>query len=152
MSTGAAWASAVLIKGKEDPYIVSSIFSCLSELGHSNVIIRSDGEPASEVVTRMGKSKGATMEKPPCEIIQQQSQRYSRATEVQNGWYKPYATRSKRTKLKLRRTQESPSKTTGLYSLGYHDTQRGNTRDSTNDKTQQQQHTRRSDACLTKTQ
>ena len=27
MNTGAAWASAVLIKGKEDPYIVSSILS-----------------------------------------------------------------------------------------------------------------------------
>ena len=35
MSPGAAWASAVLIKGKEDPYIVSSILSWLSELGHS---------------------------------------------------------------------------------------------------------------------
>ena len=66
MSTGAAWASAVLIKGKEDPYIVSS-----------KVIIQSDGEPASEVVMRMVQSKGAMMEHPPCEIIQQQSQRYS---------------------------------------------------------------------------
>ena len=77
MSTGAAWASAVLIKGKEDPYIVSSILSWLSELGHSKVIIQSDGEPASEVVMRMVQSKGAMMEHPPCEIIQQQSQRYS---------------------------------------------------------------------------
>ena len=47
MSIGAAWASAVLIKGKEDPYIVSSIFSWLSELGHSKVIIQSDGERLS---------------------------------------------------------------------------------------------------------
>ena len=77
MSTGAAWASAVLIKGKEDPYIVSSILSWLSELGHSKVIIQSDGEPASEMVMRMVQSKGAMMEHPPCEIIQQQSQRYS---------------------------------------------------------------------------
>ena len=77
MSTGAAWASAVLIKGKEDPYIVSSILSWLSELGHSKVIIQSDGEPVSEIVMRMVQSKGAMMEHPPCEIIQQQSQRYS---------------------------------------------------------------------------
>ena len=77
MSTGAAWASAVLIKGKEDPYIVSSILSCISEPEHSKVIIQTDGEPASEVVMRMIQSKGAMMENPPCEIIQQQSQRYS---------------------------------------------------------------------------
>ena len=78
MSTGAAWASAVLIKGNEDPYIVSSILSWLSELGHSKVIIhQSDGEAASEVVMRMVQSKGAMMEHPLCEIIQQQSQRYS---------------------------------------------------------------------------
>ena len=75
--TGAAWGSAVLIKGREDPYIVSSILSWLSELGHSKVIIQSDGEPASEIVMRMVQSKGAMMEHPPCEIIQQQSQRYS---------------------------------------------------------------------------
>ena len=77
MSTGAAWASAVLIKGREDPYIVSSILSWLSELGHSKVIIQSDGEPASEIVMRMVQSKGAMMEHPPCEIIQQQSHKYS---------------------------------------------------------------------------
>ena len=153
MSTGAAWASAVLIKGKEDPYIVSSILSWLSELGHSKVIIQSDGEPASEVVMRMVQSKGAMMEHPPCEIIQQQSQRYStRATEGQNGWCRRYVIRSKPTKSKSRRTQESPSKPTALYSLGYHDTQHGNTRDSTKDKTQRQQHTRRFDTCLTKAQ
>ena len=46
MSTGAAWASAVLLSGKEDLYIVSSILSWLSELGHAKVIIQSDGEPA----------------------------------------------------------------------------------------------------------
>ena len=75
-STGAAWASTVLIKGKEDPHIVSPILSWLSELGHSN-----SGHPvrrcASEVVMRMAQSEGAMMENPPCEIIQQQSQRYS---------------------------------------------------------------------------
>ena len=53
MSRGAVWASTVLIEGKEDPYIVSSILSWLSELGHSKVIIQSDGEPASEDVMRM---------------------------------------------------------------------------------------------------
>ena len=36
-----------LINGKEDPYIVSSILSLLSELGHSKVVIKSGGEPAS---------------------------------------------------------------------------------------------------------
>ena len=50
MSTGAAWASAVLIKGKEGPYFVASILSWLSDFVHSKVIIQSDGEPASEVV------------------------------------------------------------------------------------------------------
>ena len=74
----------------------------------------------------------------------------TRATEEQNGWCKPYAIRSKPSKSKLRRTQESQSKSTVL--LGYHDTQHGNTHDSTNDKTRQQQHTRRFDTCLTQTQ
>ena len=64
MSTGAAWASAVLIKGKEDPYIILSIRAWLSELGHSKVIIQSDGEPASEAVMRMVQSQGAMMENP----------------------------------------------------------------------------------------
>ena len=77
MSTSTARTFAVLIKGKEDPYIVSSILSWLSELGHSKVIVQSDGEPASEFVMRMVQSKGAMMENPPCEIIQQQSQQYS---------------------------------------------------------------------------
>ena len=49
----------------------------MSELGHSKVIIQSDGEPSSEVVMRMVHSKGAMTENPPCEIMQQQSQRYS---------------------------------------------------------------------------
>ena len=70
MSRGAVWSSAVLVRGKEDPYIVSSILSWLSELGHSKVIIHSDGEPASEAVMRMVQSKGAMMENPVCEIIQ----------------------------------------------------------------------------------
>ena len=48
MSTGAAWGSAVLIKGKEDP---------LSEFGHANVISQSDGEPASAVAMRIVQSK-----------------------------------------------------------------------------------------------
>ena len=43
--------------------------SWLSELGHSKVIIQSDGEPASGVVMRMVQSKGALMENPPCEIV-----------------------------------------------------------------------------------
>ena len=63
-STGAAWPSAYLIKGKEDPYIVSSILSWLSKLGHSKVIIQSDGEPASEVVMRMVQSKRRNDGKP----------------------------------------------------------------------------------------
>ena len=82
MSTGAAWASAVLIQGKEDPYIVSSILSWLSELGHSKVIIQSDAEPASEVVLRMVQSKGATMEHPPCEIIQRYSHQSNGGAET----------------------------------------------------------------------
>ena len=80
MSTGAARASAVLVRGK-DPYIVSSILSWLSELGHSKVIMQSDGESASEVVMRMVQSESAMMENPPCEIIQRQSQRYSRQSK-----------------------------------------------------------------------
>ena len=74
----------------------------------------------------------------------------SEQPEGQNGWCRLYGTRSKRTKSKLRRTQESPSNRTALYSLGFRDSLHGNTRDSTRDKTQQQQRTRRSDTCLTK--
>ena len=77
MSTGAVWASAIIAGGKEDRYIVSSILSWLSELGHSKVIIQSDGESASEVVMRMVQSKSAMMENPPCEIVQRQAQRYN---------------------------------------------------------------------------
>ena len=142
MSTGAAWASTVLIKGQEDLYIVSSILLWLSELGHSKVIIQTVSQRQTCV---------AMMENPPCEIVQQQSERYSPgATEEQNEWYKPYAIRSKPARFKLRRTQESPSKSTVLCSLGYIDTQHGNTRDSTNDKTQQPQHTRDSTHVLPK--
>ena len=135
MSTGAACASTVY------PYTVSSILSCLSEPGHSKVIVQSDGEPPS---CAWHNQKGAMMGNPPCEVIQQQSQRYSH--QIIGG------AESKPTKSKLRRTQGPPSKSTFLCSLGYHDTQHGNTRDSTNDKTQQQHHTRRFDTCLTKTQ
>ena len=52
--------------------------------------------------------------------------------------------------IQIEKNSESPSKTTALYSLGYHDTQHGNTHDSTSHKTRQQQHTRRSDTRLTK--
>ena len=74
MSTGAAWASA-LIKGKDicliDPLMVVRVRT------FKKVIIQSDGKPVSEVVMRMVQSKGAMMENPLCEVIQQQSQRYS---------------------------------------------------------------------------
>ena len=73
----------------------------------------------------------------------------TRAKEMQRGGYTLYATRSKHTNFRLRRTEESLSKMTALYSHGYHDMQHGNTRDSTSSKIQQQ-HTRRSDTCLTK--
>ena len=76
----------------------------------------------------------------------------TRAMEEQNLWYKPYANSLKpATRSKMRRAQESPSMSTVLCSLGHHDTQHGNTRDPTNDKTQQPQPTRRFDTCLTKT-
>ena len=85
-STGAIWASAVLVRGKEDLYIVSSILSWLSELGHSTVIIQSDGEPGSEVVLRRVQSKCATMKNPPCEIVQRQSQQYSQQSKEDAEW------------------------------------------------------------------
>ena len=56
---------------------MSSILSWVSELVHSEVIIQSDGEPASEVVMRMVQSKSAMMKNPTCELVQQQTQRYS---------------------------------------------------------------------------
>ena len=85
MSTRAVWASAVLVRGKEDPYIVSSILSWLSELGHSKVIIQSDAD-SPEVVMRRVQSKSATMENPTCEIIQRQSQRYSHQSKGNAEW------------------------------------------------------------------
>ena len=111
----------------------------------------SDGEPASEVIMRMVQSKGAMMENPPCEINQQQSQRYSHQS---NGgaerMVQTIRSQIKAYKIQIKRMQESPSKTIVLYLLGYRDTQHGNTRDFTSDGTQQQQCTRRSDMCLTK--
>ena len=125
MSTGAGWASAFLIKGKEDPSIVSSILSWLSELGHSKVIIQSDGEPASEVVMLMVQSKGARMENPPCEIIQQQPQRYSHQS---NGGVERMV-QTIRNQIKAYKIQiEKNSRTTVLHSPGSHDTQHGSTR------------------------
>ena len=72
-STGAVRASAVLIRGKKDPYIISPILSWLSELGYSKFIIQSD----AEVVLRMVQSKSATKEDSPCQIVQRQLQQYS---------------------------------------------------------------------------
>ena len=71
--TGAARAPTALIKDKEDTYLVASILSWLSLLGHSQVINQLDGKPALGVAMRMVQSKGAMMENPPCEIIQQHS-------------------------------------------------------------------------------
>ena len=124
MSTGAAWASDVLIRGKEDPYIVSSILSWLSELGHSKVIIQSDGEPASEVVMRIVQSKGAMMEHSPCEIIQQQAQQYSHQS---NGgaerMVQTIRNQIKAYKIQIEKNSGITIKTRVLHSLGYHYTQ-----------------------------
>jgi len=43
MSTGSIWASTVLSKGTDDPYVISSAASWLSELGHDKVTIQSGG-------------------------------------------------------------------------------------------------------------
>ena len=136
MSTGAVWASAVSVNSK-DPYIVSSILSWLSELGHSKVIIQSDGEAASEVVMRRVRSTSTMMENPPCEIIQRQSQRYSRQSK-RNAERRIQTVRIqiKAYKIQIEKTQESLSEMTVLYSHGYHDTQHGNARDSTSGKIQ----------------
>ena len=45
------------------------------------LVIRSDGEPASELDMRMVQSKGAVMENP-CDVILPQSQRYSHHSNV----------------------------------------------------------------------
>ena len=82
------------------------------------------------------------MEKPT--IIQQQSQSNGRAGR----WYKPYATKSKPTRSKSRSTQESLSKSVVLWSHGDHDTQHGNTLDSTRQDLTSTSY----DTCLTKTQ
>ena len=150
MSAGAVWASAVLIKCKEDPYIVSSILSWLSELGLSKVIIQSDGEPASEVVVRMVQSKGAMMENTPCEIIQQQSpQRYSHQS---NGgaerMVQTIRNQVKAKKIKIEKNSGITIEDNSPLFTWFPDTQLGNTRDSTNDKTQQQP-TKRADTFLT---
>ena len=76
----------------------------------------------------------------------------TRATEDQNEWYKPYAINSSPTISSSRRTQESLSKSKVFCSHDYHDTQHGSTRDSTDDRTQQPQHTRRFDTCHIKNQ
>ena len=88
----------------------------------SHLIIQSDGEPA----------KGAWWKNPPSSS-NNHSDTDTRATDEQNGWYKPYATKSKPTRSKSR-TMESLSKSVVLWSHGDHDTQHGNTLDSTNVK------------------
>ena len=62
MAAGAAWASAVLAKGKEDVYVVRYIVSWLAELGRATVIIQSDGAPAAEAAVRAAKARSSTME------------------------------------------------------------------------------------------
>ena len=152
MSTGVAWTSTVLIKGKKIHTLsLRSSHGCQNS-GIQKVIVQSDGEPASEVAMRMVQSKGAMMENPPCEIIQQQSQRYGHQSN--GGAERMVQTISDQSLQdpKLGTTQESPSTSTVLCSLGYPDTQHGHTRDCTNDKTLQEQHRSRFDTCLTKTQ
>ena len=82
MSPGAAWASTVMSKGKEDPYLVASTLSCL---WHSKVIIQSDGEPASDVVMSTVQSKAAVVDNHHMtSSSSSHSDTATRATEEQN--------------------------------------------------------------------
>ena len=38
LSSGAFWASAVCVKGQEDPYVVASCVTWLAELGHPRLV------------------------------------------------------------------------------------------------------------------
>ena len=48
LSTGSIWASAILQKGREDPYSVASAVSWLAELGHWRVVLQAGGAPAEQ--------------------------------------------------------------------------------------------------------
>ena len=87
MSTGAVWAPTGSVRGKEDPYTVSSILSWLSEFGHSEFFLQPGGKLASEVVLRRVQLKIATMENSPFEIIQRQSQQYGHQSKEDAEWW-----------------------------------------------------------------
>ena len=132
MITRTVRASTVLTKGKKDSYVVFSILSCLSEVGHSKGIIQSDGEQASEIYMRKIQGKKTH------HVIIFSQQRYSHQS---NGggerMAQPHAIKSRRARSKSRQTQESLSKSTVFCPRGYHDFQRCSARDSTRLKTLQ---------------
>jgi len=75
-STGAIWASSVLVKGRDDAYVIGSAVSWLGELGHSRVALRAGGAPAEQALVEAIKKKALALGV--CEtIFVQQSERYS---------------------------------------------------------------------------
>ena len=57
MVSGSAWASSILVKGKEDQYVVNSLVSFLKELGYPKIRLQSDGAPAAVMVVEMAKNE-----------------------------------------------------------------------------------------------
>ena len=109
---------------------------------------------ASEIVTRTVQSKGAMTEKlhHVRSSSNNQSDTATRATEEQNAWYKTVHKQEKPCKIRIEKNARITIKSpTDLCSLGHTDTKHGKRRDSTNDKTQQPQHTRRFDTCQIRT-
>ena len=125
-STGSAWASTVLTKRQRGSFDLLMVVRARTFKSHHPVRRwASVGSRHAHGTVKMCHDGKPTM--------RDHSDAATRGTEEQNGRYKRCAVRSKPTRLKWRRIQESPSKSTVL--LFYHHTQHGNTRDSTSDKT-----------------
>ena len=103
---------------------------------------------SSQTVNQRQKSSCAWYSQKGAHVKSSTSYHSDTATEEQKGWNKPYVIRVKAYRIQIEKNSGVPSKSTALCSLGYHDTQHGNTLDSTKDKTRQPQHTRRFDTCL----
>jgi len=76
MVSGSAWASSILVKGKEDQYVVNSLVSFLKELGYPKIRLQSDGAPAAVMVVEMAKNELAKTGSPMI-VMTQTSERYS---------------------------------------------------------------------------
>jgi hypothetical protein len=76
LSTGSVWATAIIQKGREDPYTVASAVSWLAELGHWRVELQAGGAPAEQAFIMAVRAKA--LKDGVCEtVLTRQGERYN---------------------------------------------------------------------------